>query len=195
MNVQSMLQVVPDKRTQIIETAIDLFVTQGLQQTSMAQLSKVSEVAVGTIYHHFRSKDELIEGIFLFIQEDFGDSIRLSQEELSLSFRNQFNLVFKKAYSYYIHNPKYFFFVDTHNYSPIISNEVTKKGRKYYQQAISILDQGIERGIFKANHPVLVIRWVYNSVVSLVQLKLNDDIDVTERMVDDVIEMTWKGLT
>ncbi|MBP2619722.1 TetR/AcrR family transcriptional regulator, partial [Chryseobacterium jejuense] len=49
-----------DKKTQIVKAALRLFSEQGLQQTSMAQLSKESGVAVGTMYLHFKSKDELV---------------------------------------------------------------------------------------------------------------------------------------
>ena len=184
-----------DKRTRIIETALDLFTNQGLQQTSMAQLSKESGVAVGTMYLNFKSKDDLIEGIFLYIQEAFGKFVNLSDDEMKLSFKNRFNLVGKRAYMYYVQNPSHFFFVDTHNYSPLISKQVREKGRGYYQQSIDILNEGIETGVFNEIHTVLLIRWVYNGIIALVQLKLNDDIDVNDATVVAGMERIWKSLT
>jgi len=195
MNIQSMRAEMTDKRTKIIETAIELFVTQGLQQTSMAQLSQVSGVAVGTMYHHFKSKDVLIEAIFLYIQEDFGKSIELKGEDLDLPFEKRFELSFKKAFHYYPNHPNNFFFIDTHNYSPIIPRKVREEGRRFYQQSMDLLKEGVDSGTFIDIHPTLAIRWVYNSIVSLVQLKLNEDIEITDNMIDGTLKMTWKGLT
>ena len=130
-----------DKRTKIIETALDLFTNQGLQQTSMAQLSKESGVAVGTMYLHFKGKDALIEGIFLHIQQAFGKYIHLSSEEMKLDFNQRFKFLGRKVYRYYVENPSHFFFVDTHNYSPLISKEIRERGRSYYQQSIDMLNE------------------------------------------------------
>ena len=66
-----------DKRTQIIECAIVQFVTKGFQQTSMAQLSQESGVAIGTIYHYFKSKDELIEEIYLYMGKKWGEAVAI----------------------------------------------------------------------------------------------------------------------
>lgn len=183
-----------DKRTKIIETALSLFTNQGLQQTSMAQLSKESGVAVGTMYLNFKSKDDLIEGIFLYIQESYGNSIKLNDDELKLSFKDQFKLVTKKTYNYYVNNSSHFYFIDTHNYSPLISKEVREQGRRYYQQGVDIINKGVEDNIFKEIHPILVIRLVYNCIVALVQVRLNDEAEVTDDVIDITLEKIWKLL-
>lgn len=184
-----------NKRNQIIETALSLFTNQGLQQTSMSQLSKESGVAVGTMYLNFKSKDDLIEGLFLHIQESYGNFIKLNDEELELSFKEQFKLVTKKTYNYYVNHPSHFYFIDTHNYSPLISKEIREQGRLFYQQGVDIIIRGVEEKIFKNIHPVLVIRLVYNCIISLVQIKLNDEVEVTEDVIENTLERIWKLLT
>ncbi len=37
----------------LLEASLTLFVNQGIQKTSMAQISEKSNMAVGNIYHHF----------------------------------------------------------------------------------------------------------------------------------------------
>ena len=184
-----------DKRIQIIDTALSLFTNQGLQQTSMAQLSKESGVAVGTMYLNFKSKDDLIEGIFLYIQESYGNYIELDDAELQLPFKEQFKLVSMKTYNYYLNNPSHFYFIDTHNYSPLISKNVREQGRRYYQQGVDIIIKGVEENIFKDIHPIVVIRLVYNCIVALVQIRLNDEVEVTDSVLEDTLERIWKLLT
>ncbi len=161
----------------------------------MAQLSKVSGVAVGTMYHYFESKDVLIETIFLYISEKLGAEVQFSIEENALPFRERFNLLMKKGFNFYQNNPNYFFFHDTHNYSPLISNELREESRKNYQIAMDLINEGIEEGIFKKIESVLLVRWMYNSIISLIQISLNKEFKVTKNTVNTVIDMTWKGLT
>ena len=44
----------------ILEAARDLFSKQGFHATGMRAIARAAKVSLGTIYHHFRSKDELL---------------------------------------------------------------------------------------------------------------------------------------
>ena len=98
---------------------MDLFVDQGIQKTSMAQISETSGVAVGTIYHHFKSKEELIEGVYLYILEDLGRHIAFNEDEDAMAFKDRFALLWMKGYDYYTKYPNRFRFHDTYSYSPL----------------------------------------------------------------------------
>jgi AcrR family transcriptional regulator len=49
-----------DKRQQLIETAITLFGEYGFHATGIDKIAMAASVSKKTMYHHFRSKDELI---------------------------------------------------------------------------------------------------------------------------------------
>lgn len=52
-------------REQIIKAAHDLFVKQGYHGTSMRQIAKRADVALGGLYNHFASKEEVFQAVFL----------------------------------------------------------------------------------------------------------------------------------
>lgn len=52
-------------RLAIENAAIRLFLEQGYHATSMRQIAKQSELALGGIYNHFSSKDEIFEAIIV----------------------------------------------------------------------------------------------------------------------------------
>ena len=183
------------KRVDLLETSLSLFVDQGIQKTSMAQISELSGVAVGTIYHHFKSKEELIEGVYLYILEDLGRHISFKEEEMSLAFKERFSLLWTKGYAYYTKYPKRFRFHDTYSYSPLIPNSLREYARTFYQTAFDLVDEGISNKILIDVHPVLVMRWLYNSLSTIIQIKLDNEFDVTDQMVATTLEMTWQSLT
>lgn len=55
------------KREKILETAMNLFVEKGIQSTSTASIAKASNVATGTLFHHFKTKEELVSELYNLI--------------------------------------------------------------------------------------------------------------------------------
>ena len=52
-------------RNKVIRVAHDLFVQQGYHGTSMRQIAKGSGIALGGLYNHFASKEEVFKAVFL----------------------------------------------------------------------------------------------------------------------------------
>ncbi|PKN24027.1 MAG: TetR/AcrR family transcriptional regulator [Deltaproteobacteria bacterium HGW-Deltaproteobacteria-21] len=59
------------RKEAILKAAANLFAERGFNETSMAELAKVTGVAQGTIFYHFNNKEEL----FLNVLDDFKTSI------------------------------------------------------------------------------------------------------------------------
>jgi len=58
-----------NKKTQIINAAIEVFAKQGLDKGKIADIAKVAGIGKGTVYEYFKSKDEIfnaIEEMFIF---------------------------------------------------------------------------------------------------------------------------------
>ncbi|WP_144210524.1 TetR/AcrR family transcriptional regulator [Shewanella donghaensis] len=64
-----------DKKQAILDSALHLFVEQGFHGTSTASIAKHAGVATGTLFHHFKSKDDLLNHLFISIKQEFADDI------------------------------------------------------------------------------------------------------------------------
>ncbi len=54
-----------DKRRAILEAAIRVFARQGYHSTRVSDIADEAGVAYGLVYHYFRSKDEILDTLFL----------------------------------------------------------------------------------------------------------------------------------
>jgi len=70
----------PDKRAQIIEAAVKVFASRGFHKSRVADVARAADVADGTIYLYFKSKDDILISIF---EEKMSDMI--DQAELVIS--------------------------------------------------------------------------------------------------------------
>lgn len=67
-----------ERRRDIVATARDLFMEKDYEQTTMHDVMKHLDIAKGTIYHYFRSKEELLEAVVQEYLEDYLSHVRAS---------------------------------------------------------------------------------------------------------------------
>lgn len=58
------------RKREILMVARDLFVTKGYEQTSVNDILKIVDIAKGTFYYYFASKEAVLEAIILDIVEE-----------------------------------------------------------------------------------------------------------------------------
>ncbi|WP_299017327.1 TetR/AcrR family transcriptional regulator [uncultured Photobacterium sp.] len=64
------------KKQQILDSALRLFVHQGIQATSTASIAKEANVATGTLFHHFPSKQSLVLCLYSSIKSELGEAMQ-----------------------------------------------------------------------------------------------------------------------
>jgi AcrR family transcriptional regulator len=57
------------RKNEIIDTAQRLFMEQGYEETSIGDILAESGLAKGSLYYHYRSKEEILDGVILRITE------------------------------------------------------------------------------------------------------------------------------
>lgn len=71
------------KLPQLIRAAVKLFVEQGIDATTTKQIAEAANVAEGTIYRHFKSKEEMASTVFLTHLEAFSRELDKSAAPLA----------------------------------------------------------------------------------------------------------------
>lgn len=59
-----------ERRNEILDHAISLFVTKGYDNTSVEDIVREVGIAKGTLYYHFKSKEDILDGIINRILEN-----------------------------------------------------------------------------------------------------------------------------
>ena len=72
-------------REKILNTATQLFIQKGSEKTSMQDIAQTAGISKGAIYHHFKSKDEIVLAVIRSRQE-------LMEEEMKQWFKATENL-------------------------------------------------------------------------------------------------------
>jgi AcrR family transcriptional regulator len=87
-----------NKRDSIYETALRLFNENGFDRTPTARIAKESGVAIGTLFHYFSTKEELINSLYLKCKDSMiGKMLGGTSEEKA--YRGKL----KRIYSNFLH--------------------------------------------------------------------------------------------
>lgn len=65
-----------ERRSELLNAARELFLEQGYEQTTMSDIARRANVAQGTSYIYFSSKQEMLLAIMRDLLETFGETIR-----------------------------------------------------------------------------------------------------------------------
>ena len=88
-----MVRIATDTRTNILRTALQLFLQKGYKNVSYQELVKKTGLSKGAIYHYFASKEELLLAVFDIFSVGSKQPAAIAPEELVKDYSS-----FKKLY-------------------------------------------------------------------------------------------------
>jgi AcrR family transcriptional regulator len=74
-----------ERKNEILETAGQLFITKGYNSVAISDIADEIGIAKGTIFHYFKSKEELLDAAFLKIFEKLVNNAQAIADDTSLS--------------------------------------------------------------------------------------------------------------
>ncbi len=80
MNGHSVSSRKADKRRHILEAAVGVFARQGFHKSRVSDVARAAEVADGTIYLYFKSKDDILISIFEETMSDMIERVQVAIE-------------------------------------------------------------------------------------------------------------------
>jgi TetR/AcrR family fatty acid metabolism transcriptional regulator len=139
-----------DKRRIILDAAIRVFARQGFNRCRVSDIADEAGVAYGLVYHYFRSKDEVLDTLFLERWNVLLEAIRETDRQ-EISPREKLHQIASFIVDSYRHDPELM---------KVIIVEVTRaansfgqthlgKIREAYELIANIVEKAQDDGAFK----------------------------------------------
>lgn len=137
-----------EKRELILRAALELFAEQGFRGTSTAQIAKQAGVATGTLFHHFASKEELINTLYRDIKTDMAERL-LHSIEGDDPPREKMRLVWFEVIAWALENRAEYQFKKHCEASPDISEQLRQECEAKFVAIFTLFTQAAENGLLK----------------------------------------------
>jgi TetR/AcrR family transcriptional repressor of multidrug resistance operon len=131
-----------NKEITIHRKAVEMVVSMGFDGFSMKKLAKAANISVSTIYIYFKNKEDLINRLFIEIEQKFEEDA-LKKFDPGMSFESGLWLQWKNRYKNIVKDPLSFYFFEQFRNSPLIKhkdikqNVFRKKMNEFVKNAIS----------------------------------------------------------
>jgi AcrR family transcriptional regulator len=142
-----------ERKKEIMDTAGQFFLTKGYEETSVNMIVEHLNIAKGTFYYYFKSKEEILGAILEDYLEQFAQQIRRIALNKEMNAYEKLQSVLKNILSSN-EEPKH---LTAHIEDSKSGKLHTMMDEKFYEKfkpiIVSILKQGIEEGVFKISYP------------------------------------------
>lgn len=133
-----------DKKEQIYQAALTLFVQVGFDKTPTSRISQAAGVATGTLFHHFPTKEALINSLYLRCK----DGILLNMAEgiaSNGSLKARLRLIFDNLVQWATNAPAEYAFFQQYSHSAVILTQTRAEGMQKFEPFLNMIRKGIKQ--------------------------------------------------
>jgi AcrR family transcriptional regulator len=141
-----------EKYEALLQAALRLFSRHGVSSTSTAAIAREAKVATGTLFHHFISKETLIDTLYLRLKAQL--TIALKQDlDPSTDLALQFRQLWSNTLRWMVQHPMERQFFQQLDYRITISPKIRVQAAEDAAFLTVLLDQGLRSGVLKELPP------------------------------------------
>ena len=185
-----------DKRGKIMKTALGLFAERGFHGVPMTMIAEKAEVAIGTIYLYFASKDALIKELFMEVDEKINGTI---QEEhlIDEPIRERYLHFTRAIIEYFIAHPLHFRYLEQYIGSPygVSQRRDALLGKLDRGDPFFLLfEEGMSNQILKDLPMVVLFSLGIGSLMFLVRDHILGFVELNDSLIKQAAEACWDGI-
>jgi AcrR family transcriptional regulator len=184
----------PNRRQKFLDAALQLFVSQGMANTTTAQIARQAGSAAGTLFLYFPTRQDLINELILEIS-------RLQSEHIHALLipgqpaREAFFTIWSGTLRWFLRHPQMYQYVLQVRDSGLIDAAVIQQSALYFDYYYTTIQQGLAEQIIKPYPIDLIGEFLYQDLVAMMKILLRQpDASQHETMIFQGFTLFWDGI-
>ncbi len=179
----------------IIAAALQLFTQRGYFSTSVPDMARAAQVSVGSIYHHFKDKEDVARALYLGLTADLNEALaKIAKNNTTAHDRCRAVMAMlfeltesdREAMDFMLY-AKHRDFLPTER--PICSSKPFETMREFVQD-------GMERGEIRRMDVMVAASCLFGGAIRLITARLDGVLaEPLPDRLDAVWECAWRGIT
>lgn len=180
------------KRDQIIDAALSVMIEGGIDSLTLPALFERARTGSGTFYHHFASRDDLVEAVFEHCYVVAREAL-VDRDNPELSTPERFSLFIANLFQAYIDNPRQLDFVYRYSYDYVTPAENYVRVIPSLLLLTNIIGAAQREGFAPAAiSPMAMARIVRSMVASAYWAHVHGEYEVTEETTRRFARICWQ---
>jgi AcrR family transcriptional regulator len=180
-----------NKSEEILTAALELFTAKGFDGTAVPLIAERANVAAGTIYRYFASKEELVNSLFQKWQESLYNKIKDNFPE-NVEPKEQFHRIWLSMAEFQRENPIAFDFLEMQYNLPYLDKKSLAKRALLLKFLTRFAHDN--RDILIKFPPDALIAIVWGAFVGLVKGSRNGKIKLDDQFLKESEDLLWNAI-
>src|SRR5215475_937847 len=138
----------PDRRESILDAALSCFVERGFHGTAIPQIADKAQIAAGTIYHYFDSKEALVNALYRKWKAAIAQRVFTAFPQAA-PVRTQFQVMWHEMVGFAMGAPTAFAFIELHNHASYLDAESVAIDRGIKEFTAAVIKRAQTDGLVK----------------------------------------------
>jgi AcrR family transcriptional regulator len=184
-----------NKKTVILESTLELVRERGLHGFPISEVAKKGGIAVGTIYHYFQGKDQLIQELYQYVVELIHQTA-LKEDDPDKSFQERYFIFWHNMVNLYNAKPSILSFFELYNNSSYRSEGSGEKKGKFYDWLFTFFEQGLKSGEIRLIDKEILAVLVLGNMHTSARVKMSPSFRLRENDLDlgEIAKVIWEGI-
>jgi len=184
----------PERKAKFLSSALKLFVTNGVMNTSTAEIAKEAGTAACTLFLYFPTKQDLLNELVLKIGKEQSDHIN-NLLVPSLSARETFYTIWHGTVHWFMENMEAYQYIQQVRDSGMISDSAVQESAQFFSYYYYAIQKGLAEGSIMAYPMEMIGDFLYQDIVAVMNLiKMQPDSSKREETIRQGFEIFWDGI-
>lgn len=181
------------KREDIIDATIELIAMHGFHNAPVARIAEQANVAAGTIYRFFDSKDDLIGNAYACLEQRLRSAVLDTFPE-DQSVRNRYQHVCRELVNYFLASPTEFRFIEQFFNSPYGATTRRERIRGDNTIISKIFMEGQRQRVIK-NLPLPILNSLtFGPLTEICRNHVLKYFELNDHVINCTVEACWDAI-
>jgi len=183
----------PDRRESILEASLACFVERGFYGTAIPEIAERADIAAGTIYHYFESKEALVNALYRLWKGAISQRVFTAFPQ-GAPVRIQFQVMWKEMVDFARRNPTAFAFIELHNHASYLDAEskAIDQNVKVFTRAVIVRAQ--TDGLVKSLDPNVLMELVFGAFIGMMRAHWEGRIELSDEIIRGAEQACWDAV-
>ncbi|NMC54515.1 MAG: TetR/AcrR family transcriptional regulator [Chloroflexi bacterium] len=187
-------QLNPERREKFLSAALQLFVTQGVHNTTTAEVARLAGSAAGTLFLYFPTKQSLVNELVLHLTRQQSAHIHALLAP-GQPVRDAFFTIWSGTLHWFLQNPQAYQYVLQVRDSGIIEAAVIQESALYFDYYYTTIQQGLDEAVIKPYPIDLIGEFLYQDLVAMMKiLQRQPGARQRDALISQGFDLFWNGI-
>lgn len=181
-----------DKKKQLLQTALELFVEFGFHNTPTSRIAKEAGIANGTLFYFYPTKDDLVIALYLDIKRRVAEYIADCIKD-KVSVKDVLKGYYSATLHWALDNKMEFRFIEQFNTSPYLKHITSEEIDRHIAPILDVLKQGIQDNVIKPIDVdiILILISGHTFGINTYLVAKQASAEEQELIINDTFELLW----